>query len=128
MQNERIKKQTRRINNGIVKNHIENNFKYYIIVTIIFIVGVVLGVIYINNANNIQAKEISNYINDFINKIKENTSVDYTKLLIDSIKQNLILALILWFSGLTVVGVIAVYGIIAYKGFCIRLQYFKHYS
>lgn len=78
-----------------------------------------IGVLYINNTNEAQANEISEYIGTFIYKTKENASVDYMKLLFDSIKQNLSLALLLWFAGLTVVGVIAVYGIIAYRGFCL---------
>jgi len=36
-----------------------------------------------------------------------------------SIKKNLLLAILLWFAGLTVVGVFVVYGLICYKGFCL---------
>lgn len=81
--------------------------------------GVVLGVLYINNANEAQSDEIRTYIENFMVKTKENTNIDYMRLLFDSIKQNLSLALLLWFAGLTVVGIIAVYVIIAYRGFCL---------
>ena len=36
-----------------------------------------------------------------------------------SIKKNLSFALLLWFAGLTVVGVFVVYGAICFKGFCL---------
>ena len=72
---------------------------------------------YINNTSETQSNEISGYILNFIDKAKENTSINYIQLLFDSIKQNLILALLLWLSGLTVIGIVAVYGIIAYRGF-----------
>lgn len=121
MQNERTRKKTRTNKTGIIKKHIENNLKYYILVTIIFIIGVIIGVLYINNSKDIQAKEISEFINDFINKIKDDASIDYIKLLSNCIRQNLIFAILLWFAGLTVIGIVAVYGIVAYKGFCLRL-------
>ena len=64
-----------------------------------------------------QGEEISNYIYEFIYKTKENVSVNYMQLLMESIRNNVALALLLWFAGLTMIGVIAVYGIIAYRGF-----------
>ena len=41
------------------------------------------------------------------------------KLFISSINKNLSLALLLWFAGLTVVGIFALYGGICFKGFCL---------
>ena len=58
---------------------------------------------YINNTNEIQANEISGYIGGFVEKTKENTSIDFMRLLFDSIRQNLILAVLMWFAGLTVI-------------------------
>ena len=63
----------------------------------------VLGVLFINNANDTQGEEISGYINCFIEKIKENTDIDSFRLLIETLKKNLSVAIILWFAGLTVV-------------------------
>jgi len=117
MQNKRTKRGKRNLNTGIIQNHIANNLKNYIIVIVIFLVGVSLGVLFINNASIDKGEEISSYINNFLEKTKENASIDYVKLLMDSIKTNLSLALLLWFAGLTVVGVFALYGIICFRGF-----------
>ena len=81
----------------------------------------VLGVLFINNANGIQTEKISSYIGDFLEKTKGESNIDYMGLLLTSIKQNLFLALLLWFAGLTVIGVFVVYGTICFRGFCFRL-------
>ncbi len=103
----------------LIQTHIMNNLKNYIIVTIIFLVGVIIGVIFINNVNESQEEEISTYIQSFVDKTKDNASVDYIKLFISSIKSNLSLAILLWFAGLTVIGVFVVYGTICFRGFCL---------
>lgn len=79
--------------------------------------GVILGVLFINNAKQGEEQEISTYINNFIEKTKNNASVDYTRLFLNSAKNNLLLAFILWFAGLTVIGVFVVYGMIIFRGF-----------
>ena len=118
MQNKRTK---RKEYTGIIESHIKNNFKNYVIITIIFLVGIIFGVLFINNANQTKSEEISGYINEFIKRTKEEASIDYIGLFFSSLKQNLFLAILLWFAGLTVIGVFVVYGVVAYKGFCLRL-------
>ena len=43
----------------IISNHIMNNKKEYILVTLIFLVGIFLGVMFINNAQESQMTEIT---------------------------------------------------------------------
>lgn len=102
----------------IIYNHIADNIKEYAIVTLIFVIGIVIGVIFINNSNNQQKEEINSYITNFVNALKNNeNTIDKTALLKDTIKSNILLAVLLWFMGCTVVGVPIVYAIIAYRGF-----------
>ncbi len=75
--------------------------------------------LFINNVSDTQAEEISGYINSFIEETKDNASIDYTKIFINSITKNLCLALLLWFAGLTVIGIFVVYGTICFRGFCL---------
>jgi len=100
-------------------SYLSNNLREYAIITIIFLIGVVWGVIFINNANETQITEISAYINDFVNNLKNNIQVDKTQLLQDAIISNLILAVTLWFVGSTVIGIPIVYIMIGYRGFCL---------
>ena len=64
-----------------------------------------------------EQEEISTYINNFIESTKNNSDINYTKLFFSSIKNNITLAAILWFAGLTVIGIFAVYGMVCYRGF-----------
>lgn len=103
----------------ILVSYLKNNLREYAIITIIFLIGLVFGVIFINNAKQTQIDEISSYIQDFVNSLKNNIEVDKGELLKDSLISNFILALTLWFVGSTVIGIPIVYGMIAYRGFCL---------
>ena len=79
--------------------------------------GVILGVLCVNNIKIEEGQEISKYINVFLDKAKNNASIDYTALFFSSIKTNLLLAICMWFAGLTVIGIFALYGIVCFRGF-----------
>ena len=104
---------------SIIKTHIYNNFKEYLSISLLLIIGIVIGVITINNSNEEQVNEISTYINNFLGDLKEVSNIDTGALLINIFFNNLYLILILWFVGSTVIGIPIVYGIIGYKGFCL---------
>ncbi len=103
----------------IIIKYIKNNLREYAIITIIFLIGIVFGVIFVNNSGQTEADEISSYINNFVNSLKDNMQIDKAGLFKDALISNLILALGLWFTGSTVIGIPIVYGVIAYKGFCL---------
>ena len=103
----------------IILRHIENNIKNYAIVSIIFLIGIVIGVIFINNTSEAQSSEITNYIISFSQDLKENQNIDNLLLLKDSIKNNVVLAVFLWFMGSTVIGISVVYLTICFRGFCL---------
>ncbi len=103
----------------IVFSHIENNLREYIVFTVIFLIGIVIGVIFINNVSENQGLEITNYITSFVSSLKENNEINDFVLLKDSIKKNVVLATILWFMGSTVIGISIVYLIVAFRGFCL---------
>lgn len=107
-----------KIKKAIIK-HIYNNIKEYAILLTIFLIGLVLGIIFINNAKEGQQAEISSYITNFVSSLKENNTIDKGELFKTSIRINLFTALLLWFSGSTVIGIPIVYFIIGYRGFCL---------
>ena len=45
-----------------IGNHIINNKKEYLLVTLIFLVGIFLGVMFINNTQEEQMTEITSYL------------------------------------------------------------------
>lgn len=105
---------------SIIYNHVADNIREYVIITLIFVIGIVVGVIFVNNASDIQKEEINTYITNFVNALKDtNNTIDKSALLKDTIKSNVLLAFFLWFMGCTVVGIPIVYAIIAYRGFAL---------
>ena len=69
----------------VLKTHIINNLKEYIIVLLIFLIGIFLGVMFINNAKESQRNEIQNYINTYVENSKNN-EIESTNGLILNIK------------------------------------------
>ena len=103
-----------------IENHINQNIKEYAISTLVFILGVIIGVMILNSSNEESKKNISGYINEFVNTIKNREyEVDTNKLLMKSITSNFKVALIIWISGSTLIGIPLVYGSLGYKGMCI---------
>ena len=103
----------------IIKQHVINNSKEYIIVGLLFIIGIFLGVLFVNNIQEAQRIEISSYFNNFTEKLKQTEQLDQVQLLKTSITSNLLLAVIIWFFGTTVIGIPVVFGIVLYRGFCL---------
>lgn len=106
------------INNTICQ-HIKNNSKEYIVITLIFLIGIFLGVMFINSIQDSQMYEISSYLNSFTEKLKNTENLESMKILKTSIFENIVLAITLWFFGTTVIGIPVVFGIILYRGFCL---------
>lgn len=104
---------------NIILDDIYNNLKIYIIVSIILLIGIVAGVVFINNANDAQKSEIGQYINEFITSLKGNYEINKGELLKTSLIENFKLVLGMWFIGSTVIGIPIVLGIVLYRGFCI---------
>ena len=104
---------------NMIFRYIEANLRSYFILLVIFFIGLILGVIFVNNSNVTQSNQISNYINNFINSIKENYQISTSKLLWNSIINNTCICIILWFLGSTVVGMPLIYLVIGYKAYCI---------
>ena len=103
----------------VLANYINNNKREYILVIILFIIGIIIGVIFINKSTTMQEEEITTYINEFVLKVKANNQIDKTALLKQETISNFVLVLVMWFVGSTVVGIPIVYAIVVYKGFCL---------
>lgn len=103
----------------IVKRHIVNNKKEYITISIIFFIGIVLGVMLINQVSENNGKQIQEYLSQFIQAIKTDYKIDESLVFKNAMISNAIFAIILWLMGSTVVGIPIVYAFIAGKGLSI---------
>ena len=101
----------------IIKENVLNNTKSYFIVAIIFVVGIFLGVMFINHLED--KFEIEGYINTYIDETKLIKNGNYFQELKNDIKENTILVFLLWFAGTTIIGIPIVLGLILFRGFCL---------
>ena len=113
-----IHKKNSKIASILLKN-VKDNLKSYLLVAMILLIGIVLGVLFVNNLQEEQSQEVQNYVDDFVTSLQNGTNIDTGKLLRNSIKNNLILAIAMWFAGSTVIGIPIVLGIVWYRGFCL---------
>lgn len=102
---------------NIIKEHIYKNLKQYIIVSLLFLIGIIVGVIFVNYSKIEVKEQIGNYINKFIECLKTDYQVDYINLLKTIIGNHIIFVFILWFMGCTIIGIPIVYILIIYRGF-----------
>ena len=72
-------------------------------------------IIFINKTS--QINEITEYIDSVVDSIKTNKNINEIVLLKSSIKKNVIWAILLWLMGSTIIGMLVVYIIIAFRGF-----------
>lgn len=103
----------------IIYNHIINNKREYLTVTILFFMGLIISIIIFNNSNEEVLTEISTYLNNLFNNIKNNENIDLLQILKESLIYNLTITLLLWFGASTIIGIPIVYGSIVLKGFSI---------
>lgn len=103
----------------IIYNHIINNKREYLIITILFFIGLITSVIFINNVNIEKLNETNRYLINLVNNIKAYENIDLFKLLKSSVWNNIAITLILWFGASTIIGIPIVYGTAALKGFSI---------
>lgn len=116
LRNSRIRRNIRHSN--IIVSHIENNLKEYVVVSIIFIIGILIGIFFINNVSDAEYQETSSYISNFTNSLKNQENISESTVLKNSLFNNLSIGILLWILSSTVIGIIIVYIIIAFKGFC----------
>lgn len=102
---------------NIIVTHIMNNLREYFITITIILIGILLGIVYINNIPDISFESISQYITSIIDTIKNNNISSTIVTLKTSIINNLSLGLLIWIFGSTIIGIVIVYFIIAFKGF-----------
>lgn len=100
-------------------NYIKNHMKDFFVVTIIFIIGLMFGVIFINHMNEEQEKSMISYITEFVQKLQQDSTIDKGELLKKSVKSNLIAVIVMWFAGCTVIGIPILYGANCFRGFCL---------
>lgn len=115
---ERFKKYNNKSNLAkTILSHVENNKKEYLMCIVLFFLGIILSIFFINNCNENQVYEINVYINNLISNLKKLRDVNYIELFFDSMKLNVLIIIYVFISSLIVIGKPILYSFIIGKGF-----------
>ncbi len=88
---------------SLIKKHVLNNLKDYLTLILVLIIGVFLGVFFVNNLAEDKNQEVSSYILDFFGKVKDSDMIDNLGILKISIINTVKTGIIIWFFGTTVI-------------------------
>lgn len=106
-------------NKSVFFCYLKDNKKTFLCLIIIFFIGIILGITFINNVNSVQSEQIYSYVNSLKDNIKKAENINRTLLLKQSIKQNSLFVIFIWFLGCTILGSFLIYAVVLYKGFSI---------
>lgn len=105
---------------SLIEDHVNKNIKEYAISVLVFLIGIIIGVMLVNSSTKENQESIKGYINEFISSIENKEyEIDEKKLFMKSMLSNLKIAAIIWIAGSTIIGIPLVYGSLGYKGICI---------
>lgn len=103
-----------KIRNGLYK-HFQNNYIIYFTMTIFLIIGIIIGAIAIKILNIEQKSQIIGFFNSFF-KMLNNNDVNSYQLLKQSVLSNFKTILIIWITGMVVIGIPAIPIIVILRG------------
>lgn len=104
---------------NIIVIHVKNNWKAYTTVAIAFLIGILGGVILLNQSDVTKQNNLKQYIQNFVEHLHAGEEVNKTELLKQVTKRNFLFFLFMWLAGSTVIGIPIVYALVAYQGFCL---------
>jgi stage II sporulation protein M len=97
--------------------YISDNIAIYLTVSLIFALGIVLGVFSVRILHETQIKELKEYLDAFLLGLNAQAVLDPLAVVKNAFTQNLKLFLLLWVLGITMVGIPAAIVILCLKGF-----------
>ena len=100
----------------LVIHHISENINIYFKVLIIFTIGICIGIAVVNQLPETALQNINEYITNSINTLKNNNEISKGQMLKSSLFKNVVIVLIIWFFGLTLVGNFILYFITLIMG------------
>jgi len=96
--------------------HIRDNLTLYVLISMFMIIGILLGAMSVQSLDQEQVGFLGDYLNNFVSAFP-NFNIKPEVLTTASFTTNIKLLLLIWFLGLTVVGVPIIFFAIAIKGF-----------
>ena len=106
------------ITNFDLKNKISENLVLYIIVLVCLCTGIVLGIYAVKYMGSFERNDLTNYLSNFMVSVDKSDAKNL-EVLIQTIKNNIPVIIIIWFLGLTMVGMPLILVMDLFKGFSV---------
>ena len=102
----------------ILLDYIRQNFLLYVLLSLFFIAGIIMGSIAINMVSDGQLTSIISFIDSFFSNVN-NITFDASTLFYMSLSNNFKTALVIVILGITVVGAPLIFGFVFFRGFAL---------
>ncbi len=106
----------------IIVRYTQSNIKEIILIITIMFIGMIIGVLCINNISSENENNIKTYLNDMISEMKKIDNykeVNQVNILNNNLKNNILYILIIGILSASVLGIFIVYILLLIKGFSI---------
>lgn len=100
-----------------VTNFILKNKRIFLLLIIIFVIGIVLGTLCVKSLSDVQKSELINYLSEFFKVIGSNEDLNKNQMFLELLYDNAKIFGLLLIFGLISVGIIAIPVIVFIKGF-----------
>lgn len=103
---------------ALINKHVESNFWLYVVSLLCVCTGIVMGIYSVRYMGGFEKSDLLSYVKNFSTTINSG-SINYKSILLETIKSNMPMMLVVWFLGLTMVGIPIILIIDIIKGFTI---------
>jgi stage II sporulation protein M len=100
---------------SIVEQYFKKNISKYIIILVVFAIGVLVGTFYLKKIDNVN--DVSSYLQDTIKIIKSGNKINRGSVLKEALLMNLKTSIIIWLLGSAVFGIPLLLIYTGYRGF-----------
>lgn len=102
--------------------YVESNIKEIILIITIIFIGMIIGVLCINNVSKEKENDIKKYVNNMVDQVKKVNNYDELNkidILNSNLRRNTIYVLVIGILSASVIGIFIVYILLILKGFSI---------
>ena len=96
---------------------IQMNSKLYILLILLFFIGLSIGIIVMNHTNEESKLQIQTYINQMIENLKSDKEINEYQLMLSAVTINVGTILLFFLLGTTIIGMPLIYLLMVYKGY-----------
>lgn len=103
---------------ALINKHVQNNFWLYVVSLLCVCTGIVMGIYSVKYMGGFEKSDLLSYLKNFGTAINSG-GINYKSIFIETAKSNIPILLIVWFLGLTMIGIPVILIIDIIKGFTI---------